>query len=83
MLKALSGTTPARVNLRARKRNAAAGSYGHAYLMIRPHQWARAGRRIMEQEKGRPTRVEQSDAEEPEFRGASCYSADRPLSLIL
>lgn len=34
----LTGTTPVRFNLRARKRSAAAGSYGHAYILIRPRQ---------------------------------------------
>jgi hypothetical protein len=34
----LSGTAPVRLNLRARKRSAASGSFGHAYILIRPRQ---------------------------------------------
>jgi hypothetical protein len=34
----LTGTTPVRINLRARKHSGANGSYGHAYLLIRPRQ---------------------------------------------
>ena len=36
--KTLNGTSPVRINLRARKRSAAAGSYGHAYILVRPRQ---------------------------------------------
>jgi len=34
----LSGASPVRVNLRARKRNLSSGAYAHAYLLIRPAQ---------------------------------------------
>jgi hypothetical protein len=33
-----SGNAPVRINLRARKNTAAAGSFGHAYILVRPHQ---------------------------------------------
>lgn len=36
--KTLGGTSPVRINLRARKRSAAAGSYGQAYILVRPRQ---------------------------------------------
>jgi hypothetical protein len=32
------GSTPVRINLRARKNSTAAGTFGHAYILVRPHQ---------------------------------------------
>jgi hypothetical protein len=34
----LSGSAPVRINLRARKNSPAAGAFGHAYILVRPHQ---------------------------------------------
>lgn len=33
-----TGNAPVRFNLRARKNSPAAGNYGHAYILVRPHQ---------------------------------------------
>ncbi len=33
-----SGSAPVRLNIRARKNSAAAGTYGQVYLLVRPHQ---------------------------------------------
>jgi hypothetical protein len=33
-----NGSAPVRFNLRARKNSPAAGNFGHAYLLVRPHQ---------------------------------------------
>lgn len=33
-----SGSAPVRINLRARKNSPAAGSFGHAYILVRPRQ---------------------------------------------